>query len=341
MRSGVFAPEKGGPEEEASIGSTESNAETEREQGRKDTKKMTNTQITRTNNYILAALTALVAALVALSILSAPAVGEQSTDSKQNAPASSKKQAALVNTSSTTTPKATFASGSGANFLGVKVSDHGNLMSFESPQGKENVFSNAEGYAVCSNFVNTIHGHDTGSVEAGFGVPTFSQPTAGKFPLTVTRKTTDGKFQLKQVWNKPDPVEKDVTVTMTLTNLSSSTINNVFVSRSGDFDVGATSQNQGARTSDTAWQWNDPSTNSTSRLSGGVMLTAATFGAVHDTFVEPRADWAGGTRESCFARSPDMTTPTSVQDLAMRAYYALFDLDAGQSKTVKFEYRSM
>jgi hypothetical protein len=30
-----------------------------------------------------------------------------------------------------TTVKASFASGSGANFLGVKVSDHGNLLSFE------------------------------------------------------------------------------------------------------------------------------------------------------------------------------------------------------------------
>lgn len=225
--------------------------------------------------------------------------------------------------------------------MGVKVSNHGNLMSFESPQGRENVFSGAEGYAVCSNFNNTVHGHDTGAVEAGFGAPTFSQPTAGKFPLTITRKTTDGKFQLKQVWNMPDPAEKDVTVTMTLKNLSSATISNVFVSRSGDFDIGATSQNQGARTSDSAWQWNDQSPPSADRPPGGVMLTAATYGAVYDTFVEPRSDYSGGTRENCFALVPDLATPTSVQDLTIRAHYALFNLGAGQSKTVKFEYRHM
>src|SRR5918995_7454310 len=70
--------------------------------------------------------------------------------------------------------KASFASGSGSNFLGVKVSDHGNLLSFESPQGQENAFSDAEGYAVCSTqsgdetFGERVNGHDTGSVFGGF-----------------------------------------------------------------------------------------------------------------------------------------------------------------------------
>src|SRR5215218_6896605 len=128
--------------------------------------------------------------------------------------------------------KASFASGSGSDFLGVKVSDHGNLMSFESPENQEAVFGGREGYAVCSNFTGTVHGHDTGDVESGFGAPTFAQPNgAGTFPLTVTRKSTDGKFRLKQVWNKPEATEKDVTVTMTLTNISSASINNVFLSR--------------------------------------------------------------------------------------------------------------
>jgi hypothetical protein len=54
------------------------------------------------------------------------------------------------------------------------------------------------------------------------------------------------------VWSKPDPVEKDVTVTMTLKNLSSSTINGVYVTRSGDFDIGASSSDQGAGTADSA-----------------------------------------------------------------------------------------
>src|SRR5215218_1712477 len=143
-----------------------------------------------------------------------------------------------------TTVKASFVSGTGADFLGVKVSNHGNLLSFESPAGQEAVFTGREGYALCSNNGSTHNGHDTGEVEGGFGTPTFVQPTAGAFPLTVTRSTTDGKFQLKQVWAKPDATEKDVTVTMTLTNRSNATIEGVLMSRSGDFDASGTSNDR-------------------------------------------------------------------------------------------------
>jgi hypothetical protein len=286
--------------------------------------------------------------LLVLFALSVPALGKQSDDlNEQNFSGSNKKDAALATTSSTTTPKASFASGSGANFLGVKISDHGNLLSFESPQGQENVFSDAEGYAVCSSDFSDetvgerVNGHDTGSVEAGFGTPTFSQPNGpGTFPLTVTRKTTDGKFQLTQVWNKPDAAEKDVTVTMTLKNISGATINGVFLSRSGDFDVGSSSLDQGATTGDSTWQWDDVSSSADSSKVG-TMLTALTFGTTHLSRVESRSDWvaAGGTRTGCFARN--LATPTSVQDLAMRVTYELGFFTAGQSKTVKFEYRRM
>jgi hypothetical protein len=239
-----------------------------------------------------------------------------------------------------TTVKASFASGSGANFLGVKVSDHGNLLSFESPAGQEAVFSGHEGYAVCSNFTQTVHGHDTGDIESGFGAPTFSQPNgSGTFPLTVTRNTTDGKFRLKQVWNKPDATEKDVTVTMTLTNISSASINNVFLSRSGDFDVGTSSSDRGARTNDSVWQWDDVNGGDSPPV--GLMLKALTFGTVHSAFVDLRSDWVGGTRQTCFEHLPAVITPTSVQDLAMRARYSLFNFSPGQSKTVKFEYGRM
>jgi len=246
-----------------------------------------------------------------------------------------------------TVVKASFASGSGTNFLGVKVSDHGNLLSFESPQGKENAFSDAEGYAVCSTQVDDetvgerVNGHDTGSVFGGFAAPTFSQPNgAGTFPLTVTRRTIDGKFQLTQVWNKPDTVEKDVTVAMTLKNISGAPINGVFLSRSGDFDVGSSSLDQGATTADSTWQWDDVSSSAdSSRV--GTMLTALTFGTSHFSRVEPRSDWvASGTRTGCFATN-NLATPTSVQDLALRVTYDVGSFSAGQSKTVKFEYGRM
>jgi len=243
-----------------------------------------------------------------------------------------------------TTVKASFASGSGANFLGVKVSNHGNLLSFESPANQEAVFGGREGYALCSNNGSTTNGHDTGAVEGGFGAPTFVQPTAGAFPLTVTRNTTDGKFQLKQVWAKPDATEKDITVTMTLTNRSSATIEGVLMSRSGDFDASGTSNDRGARTNDSAWLWDDATLVSPP---GGLMLTALTFGTSHSTGIETQSTWVGdgtptnpGSRQACGADRVNTPT-TAASDFTMKVLYLFGNLSAGQSKTVKFEYGRM
>jgi len=269
---------------------------------------------------------------------------DQSTSSQS--PTASKGESDISVQSSTV--KASFASGSGANFLGVKVSNHGNLLSFESPAGQEAVFQGREGYAICTTGGSTHNGNDTGDVEVGFGAPTFVQPTAGKFPLTVTRNTTDGKFQLKQVWAKPDAIEKDVTVTMTLTNRSNAAIQGVFLARSGDFDVGDSSTDLGARTGDSAWLWDDVETNFAS--AGGLMLSALTLGTTHLTAIETASSWVGdgtvgtptsGTRQAC--GSDRVTTPTTAaRDLTMKVVYVFNDpLNAGQSKTVKFEYSHM
>jgi hypothetical protein len=251
-----------------------------------------------------------------------------------------------------TTVKASFASGSGFSFLGVKVSDHGNLLSFESPVGRQAVFGGREGYAVCSGGGLTVHGHDTGDVVGGFSDPTFSQPNgAGTFPLTVTRRTTDGKFQLTQVWNKPDPVEKDVTVTMTLKNISGAPINsNVLLSRSGDFDIGASSADLGAETIDSGWLWDDEGGPDIEPV--GLKLTALTFGTDslnHASRIETQSDWNNGrtspsllaTRLGCTDLFTETPTPEP-GDFTMRVFY-LFEggLAAGQSKTVKFEYGRM
>jgi hypothetical protein len=260
--------------------------------------------------------------------------------SKQPPPTSDKGSGSIPRS---TVVKASFANGSGANFLGVKVSDHGNLTSFESPAGQEQVFAGNEGYAVCSGSGLTVHGHDTGSVVGGFAAPTFSQPTVGAFPLTVTRRTTDGKFQLTQVWAKPDPVEKDVTVTMTLKNISGAPINtNVLLSRSGDFDIGNStnsSTDRGAATDDSVWLWDDISTGEP----GGVMLTALTFGTDRRTRVEVAGVWGdpvSGSRTKCLF--PSETTPTNpAGDFAMGMTYVLGTFNAGQSKTAKYVYGRM
>src|SRR5215217_967926 len=285
--------------------------------------------------------TMLLLSTVALALLLVGGVAaskQLQEQSASQAPTTSQKSSGGDLSIQSTTVKASFASGSGKNFLGVKVSNHGNLTSFESPAGQEQVFGGREGYTLCSGGGPVVHGHDTGLVEGGFGAPTFSQPNgAGTFPLTVTRNTTDGKFQLKQVWNNPDAIEKDVTVTMTLKNLSSATIESVVMSRTGDFDVGASSNDLAAATEDSVWQWDDRF--GVDRPAGGVMLTALTFGTTHGPRVETANTWTT-TRAQCPTNEVGTPTP-SVQDLTMRVFYFLGNLSAGQSKTVKYKYSRM
>ena len=240
------------------------------------------------------------------------------------------------------TPQASFSSGAGANFLGIKISKHGNLLSFESPAGAEAVFDGQEGYTVRS-FSNAggdvVHGHDTGAVGEGFGPATIAQPNPGAFPLTVTRNITDRKFKLTQVWDRTDAAEKDITVTMTLKNKSNATITSVALSHSGNYDVGVGSGDAGARTDDTALLWDDYSgiDASQSFLGVGVKMTTLSFGTLHFTDVEDRFDWIGppGTRERCEAVSTETPSPDG-RNYVMRVVYGLSNISAGKSKTVKF-----
>jgi hypothetical protein len=290
--------------------------------------------------------TILLLATVALALLLIGGVAaskqQQEEQSTSRSSTTSDKSGGEVSIQSTTN-KASFASGSGANFLGVKVSDHGNLTSFESPAGKEHVFAGREGYAVCTNLIPLqAYGHDTGDVEGGFGTPTFSQPNgAGTFPLTVTRNTTDGKFQLKQVWNKPDAAEKDVTLTMTLKNRTSSTLADVLLTRSGDFDVGGSVTDQGGASTDSAWLWDDVSSGIGSPYVG-LKLTALTFGTTHNGYIVPEANWynqSSGNRLNCNGANPP--SPGTRAAFAMQMTYHLGNLGAGQSKTVKLLYGRM
>jgi hypothetical protein len=277
-------------------------------------------------------LSSLAAAAVAAVVVVAVGVSSAAADGGGSA------KPAVTVLASGTTVKATFASGSGANFFGVKVSEHGNLLSFESPQGEEAVFTPREGYAVCSS--GSVHGADTGDVASGFGPPSFVQPTAGAFPLTITRSTIDGKVRLKQAWAVPDAGEKDVVVTMTVTNLSSSALSSVMLTRSGDFDVGSTSADRAAGTDDSAWEFDD-------RVGGpdvpaaGVMLSALTLAMQHVAIIERAADWSGvtGTRKGCSTAT--IPTPTESADLVLRNGYFFGTVPAGGSRTVKFEYRHM
>src|SRR5215212_428255 len=97
---------------------------------------------------LLSTTMALVLVLVVGGVAASQQRHEQSTSSSSQS-ATSNKSGSDVSIQSTTV-KASFTSGSGPDFFGVKVSDHGNLLSFQSPAGQEAVVAGREGYALCT-----------------------------------------------------------------------------------------------------------------------------------------------------------------------------------------------
>jgi hypothetical protein len=133
----------------------------------------------------------------------------------------------------------------------------------------------------------------------------------------------------------PAAGERDVVVTMTLTNLSTSSLSGVVLTRSGNFDAGATSGDRAAGTDDAVWLIDD-------RVGGpddpatGAMLSALTPAITHVASIELATDWTGsaGTRTGCSNRT--VATPTEPADLVLRSTYFFGTIPAGGSRMAKF-----
>ena len=181
-----------------------------------------------------------------------------------------------------------------------------------------------EGYALCSG--TQVYAYDAGFDEAGWGPATVKQPANGQtFPVTVTRTTTDGTFQLVQIIainaNKASQSpEREVTMQMKLTNLSASTVNNVYLTRYADFDVDGTSDDDifsisrdtvlahsGVQQSPGVWI--------DAPAGHGIMLTGLTGTGVTGPTNLPAGDFAG------------------------RVAVQVGNVPAGSSKTINFVYR--
>lgn len=181
-------------------------------------------------------------------------------------------------------PVATFVSGGGISFMRAEVDARGHL-ALESPRGVAltSFEGYPEGYALCTGDeyataidLESSEGHSV----RGFTAPVVSQPDPGAFPVTITRRTTDGRFKLTQRWAVPDATEKDVTVTMTLKNIGATTASGLELIRSmeahsnyGDLPaltIGATG--------DSVVQWWTPGT----PVTHGLSMTARTLGVPHE-----------------------------------------------------------
>jgi hypothetical protein len=242
-----------------------------------------------------------------------------------------------------------FNSGTGANKLTACVSDHGNLVKFESPAGfdhigQQNLFR--DGYAICTGNLPTIpnesHGYDTGGIEAGFGPATIVDPS----PLTISRDTTNGVFRLIQKF-RVDKKEKEVLIEMTLMNISGVAREAIKLQRAfeGDVDNNNNAHAFFGRTVDSAFEWVDQPAASSGAAGHGLMLTAVDMGVDHATVVNTIADYnptGSGQRtgNGCIVFFQGVATPASNgANLVGRVIYGLGTIPAGGQKTVSVSYR--
>lgn len=277
--------------------------------------------------------------LCACPLIFAPTPAFAQTD-KASAPQASGEG----NSPESSTCFATVTSGVGPNQIKLCISNHGNIIDFESPQGKENMTPGTDkwgdGYVLCStnnNTANAVNGYDAGNAELGWGNVTTIQPNGlNTLPLTVTRQTTNGRFELKQVFTW-DTNEKDVTITMTLKNISGINIDGIRLARYFDADLsGDTSDDRFDKTDDSVWGRDGGSGSG----QFGLMLTALTFNQAHSTAVETFSNWVingGGLASVCVPQA--VSVPTSPGNYVGRLTYFMPPLAAGESKTVKLLYR--
>lgn len=243
-------------------------------------------------------------------------------------------------------PSVVYTNGSGANMIKFCTTTAGNMGGFESPQnfnhfdpmngtGDSGISLASDGYVLCSAL--GVHGSNPSEYnEVGWGPSTWSQPNGpSALPMIVTRLTTDGKFQLKHhfTW---DVLRKEVVITMTLQNISSSPIASVQLARYFDANIdNDKADDRYDRDADSVW----------ARDTGGhgLMLTALTFAQPHTTAVERFIDWepyfvgVPGTARTCTPLSRPV--PTAPGNYVGRLTYQFGTIPAGATRIVKVLYR--
>ena len=246
--------------------------------------------------------------------------------------------AAVVNCQAGTT------SGTGDAKFHVCVSSDGNVYSWQSPAGWEfiNQGNNAEGFGVCGD---TGGGwgpmgwdFDQGGA-SGFGAPTITQPTAGKFPITITRST--GVVKLKQLFAIA-PKSAMLTITETLTNVSAAAISDPILTRWVDIDAqpNAVANNY----SDLAQFGNTAVAQVDQNEDNGLQLRAGTMTVQHiarlDEIPFSFIDMQNG---GCANTTPTAIAPGDTADYTSLLDYYLggssFSMAPGASQTVVVQYQ--
>lgn len=167
----------------------------------------------------------------------------------------------------------------------VTISNHGNVIQFESPIGFEHIANGGiqEGYVLCNGGTNRF---DLGSAEAGFAAPSVASCPTGT-TCTVTRNTSDGLMQLKQEFTFVG-AEKRLRIKHTVKNLSGGPLFSVVLRRQADFDIeqnvtGTFVNNHAATEREAVFAWNDAADSGS--VSHGMILRNTAPTATHQAKV--------------------------------------------------------
>ena len=229
----------------------------------------------------------------------------------------------------------TYTSGSGAKYMSFCVTVNGNIIGFTAPSGFGQEYP-VEGYGIC-DLTSTPHVsyYDFAGLESGNWLnPTRSQPNgANTFPLTITRLTSDGIWQVKQAFSR-NTTDRYVKITVSLTNKSGIT-RPAWLMRYIDVDA------DGTYTGD-VFVSGTFSSSSIESNGGGHGLTLA---ALPTTF--GMGGWVAdhGGYDPCGTAFGTLETPPYTGDGALM-YYVYYSstgqyIGPGATRTVTFEYRAM
>ncbi|MBI3476731.1 MAG: hypothetical protein HY010_13445 [Acidobacteria bacterium] len=164
----------------------------------------------------------------------------------------------------------TFTAGAQNTFLRYCVTDGGNILGIESPQGHFMIPDDREGYGVCDQSTGVAY-FDYGSFGASANWGPVSVVSHSAKVVKMARTTSDGIWTLTQTFTLVagnSPMVKD---TMTLKN-NTAAARGAFLLRYADTDIDSDTSNNLDATIEAASAWNSVTTPNENATARGLML---------------------------------------------------------------------
>jgi hypothetical protein len=227
----------------------------------------------------------------------------------------------------------TFTAGSQSTFLRYCVTDTGNILGIESPQGHLMVPDDREGYGVC-DFNSGVQYFDFGAFgESGNWGPVTVLSHSAK-SVKMARTTSDGIWTLTQTFSQVTGNAPMAKVTMTLKN-NTGISRSAFLVRYADTDIDLDTTNNLDATIESASAWNSVSTPNENATARGLMLQNVGVARLSHQALAQNTPSAPNSCNPC-GGAP--TSPLLQTDGSLVVVYGAF-VGAGGTATATVGYR--